>query len=287
MASLNAPSESAVVPQETELTPDPDEDELDGLDGMGSKIAMIAITNQYPDLLDDFSVTTAKPTQVDPASSRLREELFEDLSMSEIATEFSKRLHEQMAALMGSVDESSEMRTEIETSMQDLVGVTDVKDATGKNPASLATASADFEKPFQETIRRTMERMQASGDQAKAAAAAQDPDDIIAHMLEEMQNGGLDGPADEEGFSKMLLGMMEQLTNKDILYEPMKELHDKFPAWMLKHESNIREDDLERYRDQKRLVGEIVRKFDENGYSDSNPADREFIVERMQQASLP
>jgi len=33
----------------------------------------------------------------------------------------------------------------------------------------------------------------------------------------------------------MLLGMMEQLTNKDILYEPMKELDDKFPDWMEKN----------------------------------------------------
>jgi len=56
----------------------------------------------------------------------------------------------------------------------------------------------------------------------------------------------------------MLLGMMEQLTNKDILYEPMKELNDKFPAWMVEHRDKVPEADLKRYEEQQRLVKEIV-----------------------------
>ena len=76
--------------------------------------------------------------------------------------------------------------------------------------------------------------------------------------------------------------MMEQLTNKDILYEPMKELDDKFPAWMEKNKEKTAKDDLKRYEEQKTLVREIVGRFERKGYSDDNRQDREYIVERMQ-----
>ena len=206
--------------------------------------------------------------------------------MSETAAaEFSKQLEEQMAALMGSVDESPEMKRDNQVLMQDVVRVTCVEKTSETQSAVAPANSSCSEQPFQETIRRTMERVQASGEKAETAVADEDPDDILAQMLKEMQNGGLDDATTEEGFSKMLMSMMEQLTNKEILYEPMKELQDKFPSWMREHGSSVGETDLIRYREQERLVGEILGKFDEKGYSDSNPADREFIVERMQKAS--
>lgn len=153
-------------------------------------------------------------------------------------------------------------------------------DADPTSSASAAPGGADF----QETIRRTMERMQASGESATAAATAKGSDDFMAEMLRQMGgDGGLEGS--EEDFSKMLLGMMEQLTNKDILYEPMKELNDKFPGWMEKNKDTISQEDRARYELQEGLVKEIVGKFEESGYADSNAADREYIVERMQKVS--
>lgn len=250
--------------------PDPEEDDLDDLD----------------DMLDEFSNTNVSkpqdaPPKREPAPGR---GLQEPDNSGAAADEFSKQLQDQMAALMGSVDESPEMKTEIESMMREL-GVTadpgtpsNTKDGiTGK------ASSPSTEEPFQETIRKTMERMQVSGDQATAAAKAEDSGDVLAQMLKEMQAGGLEGAGDEDGFSKVLLGMMEQLTNREILYEPMKELHDKFPAWMSKNRSSTSPDDLRRYDEQQRLVGEIVGRFEQKSYSDSHSSDREFIVERMQQ----
>lgn len=148
---------------------------------------------------------------------------------------------------------------------------------------SKAVPSAGGEESFQETIKKTIERIQASGEQATAAAAANDSDDILAELMKQMQAGaGLDGEGSEEDFSKMLLGMMEQLTNKEILYEPMKELDDKFPEWIKKNKSKTLKDDMKRYEEQQVVVREIVEKFEEKTYADSNVTDREYIVERMQ-----
>lgn len=241
-------------------------------------------------MLDEFQASKLDEPKNAPQPARTED--FQEPDISDAAAdEFSKQLQEQMAALMGSVDESPEMRKEIEAMMKELGAATDPgasadQQATQSKDSTKAKAPAttSSEEPFQSTIRKTIERMQASGEQATAAAKSSDQDDMLAQMLKEMQNGGLDGPGagDEEGFNKMLMGMMEQLTNKEILYEPMKELHVKFPGWMAMNRSKTKAEDLTRYDEQQRLVGEIVGRFEMKGYSDDKADDREFIVERMQ-----
>lgn len=243
-------------------------------------------------MLDEFSATKSNPPKDFPPKLETRPlEGLEDPDASDAAaSEFSKQLQDQMAALMGNVDESPEMKREIEAMMRELGVATDPGAPADhrrqpEDEASGQAHSSSAEEPFQESIRKTMERMQASGEQASAAAKSEDSDDMLAQMLKEMQNSGLEGAGDDEGFNKMLMGMMEQLTNKDILYEPMKELHDKFPAWMTKNKISTDADDLKRYEEQQRLVGEIVGRFEQKDYSDSKAEDREFIVERMQQVN--
>lgn len=157
-----------------------------------------------------------------------------------------------------------------------------------------AGAAKPGEDTFQETIRRTMERMQSSSASAARASdtAATSEEDMMAALMAQMGAGGMgDGEGGDDAFSKMLLGMMEQLTNKDILYEPMKELQTKFPAWLAERgqggakKGEVAEDEMTRYREQARLASEIVGRFERRGYSDGNAADREYIVERMQKVS--
>lgn len=157
--------------------------------------------------------------------------------------------------------------------------------AGASHQSAKSAAPSAAEESFQDTIKKTMEKIQASGEQATAAAKEDDTDDILAELMKQMQSSGLDGEGGEEDFSKMLLGMMEQLTNKDILYEPMKELHDKYPAWMEKNKITISKEDLKRYEEQQKVVAEIVKKFEEPTYTDASPTDREYIVERMQSVS--
>ena len=237
-------------------------------------------------MLDEFSATKIDNAKDAPQRSQTaRTEDFKEPEISDDgANEFSKQLHEQMAALMGSVDESPEMKKEIEAMMKELGAAADpgASAETSKDADGGKATTSTTDAPFQETIKKTMERMQASGEQATTAAKAEGSDDFLAQMLKEMQNGGLEGAGDDEGFNTMLMGMMEQLTNKEILYEPMKELHDKFPAWMAKNRSTSSAEDLKRYDEQRRLVGEIVGRFEKKGYSDSKAQDREFIVEKMQ-----
>jgi peroxin-19 len=216
--------------------------------------------------------------------------------------DFTKHLQAGMADLLGQLENSPEIQAQFESMLKGFGGDEILEEAASRlpklasssnptasksipsKPSAAATAAA--EKKFQETIKKTMERMQSSGDQATAAAVSENTDDIIAEMMKAMQASGLDGEGGEEDFSKMLLGMMEQLTNKEILYEPMKELDDKFPEWMKKNQGKVKEDDMKRYKEQQVYVREIMQRFERKGYSDDNVVDREYIVERMQKVKL-
>ena len=256
-------------------------------------------------MLDEFSPSpsTAKPAL--PTGPGRPTAPIPDLPIEEGLSDedFAKQLQSGMAELLGELETSPDMQAQFENMLKGLGGAAALGEAAGlgspgpdastskeptaqagssKAKAGPAATAPGTEESFQETIKKTMERMRESGDQATAAATSDNTDDLLAEMMKAMQAGGLDGEGGEEDFSKMLWGMMEQLTNKEILYEPMKELDDKFPDWMKKNTGKVDEVDMKRYKEQQIYVREIVKRFELKTYKDENAADREYIVDRMQ-----
>ncbi|KAF5001700.1 hypothetical protein FGRMN_868 [Fusarium graminum] len=280
-ASIPKPAAETAKPvDDLEDVPDPDEDDLDDLD----------------DMLDEFSAVKldqAKSSEAGAASSgpEVTKDSGPPGKQAEVEEafseeEFAKQLQAGMADLLGELEQSPDMQAQFEDIFKHIAAAEGTGDApppsTSKGPAPQA---APEDASFQDTIKRTMERMQASGDQATAAAASGSGDDFMSEMLKQLSSGDLGdlgGEGSEEEFSKMLMGMMEQLTNKEILYEPMKELDEKFPEWLIKNRDSTPKEDLKRYEEQQSIVREIVAKFEQKTYSDSNATDREFIVDKMQ-----
>lgn len=264
------------------------------------------------DVLDEFQTT--KPSKPSAPSEKSSAAPIASDSAKTPATatkdgaapseeELAEQLQAGMSNLMAELDSNPDMQKQFEAMMQELIAagaaptdkdagqhLKEAAQAVPKAPSTEKSGSSSSKKAaggddFSETIRRTMERMQQSGDAATAASttgAEQSEEDLLAQMMKELSQGGEGG---DEDFNKMLMSMMSQLTNKEILYEPMKELHDKFPAWMEANSEKTPKEDLDRYKEQKTLVGEIVARFESKSYSDNNEDDREYIVERMQKVS--
>ena len=173
----------------------------------------------------------------------------------------------------------------IEGGKPTLEATTAVDDGSSGSDAK-AGAATGTHTTFEDTIRRTMERMSTSDASATNATAQSGgaEEDMLAQLLKAMETGGGGADGEDGDLSKMFLGMMEQLTNKDMLYEPMKELDEKFPDWLAKKKKGgkMPQADMTRYENQRVIVREIVGKFEERGYSDEDPRCIEFIWERMQ-----
>ena len=156
--------------------------------------------------------------------------------------------------------------------------------ASAKGNANTAATAEGTPESFNDAIQRTMNRMQESGDKATAAANDSDdvPDEMLLQLLKalESSSGGND-----DDIQKMFMGFMEKMSSKDILYEPMKELEGKFEPWIAEKQAKkeLSEEDIKRYQMQTRIVKEVVAKFEEDGYSDSDSKCREWVWEKMQE----
>ncbi|KAI9892251.1 MAG: Peroxisome chaperone and import receptor [Vezdaea aestivalis] len=245
-------------------------------------------------MLDDFSIRnkqnitekkTIKSTESTKAANHNQEGA---IALEDADEDFTVQLQDGMQELLGELQSSPEMQQHFEGLMKELgeagLGPDEAGSSSKGKSATVegSDGAAETEAAFQETIRKTMERLQESGDQATAAAQSEGPDDMLTEMLKQLQGENIEGAGSEEDISKMIMGMMEELTNKDILYEPMKELDQKFPSWIEKNHASVPEADMKRFKDQQCLVADIVGRFEASGYSDENSADREYIVERMQ-----
>lgn len=285
----------APAPPPAEVASDPEEDDLSDLDDVLDEFANTKLDSKAPAAAAAASTSKAQNASAS-APSASGPGRPEDISPAELLVEdedaFAKQLQKEMEQLLGQGDFGKQFE-DIMKEMSQEIGANPLTaeppPATGSGKAKQETSpesAAKAEKNFQDTIKKTMERMQNSGDAAGAAAASSSQDDMLAQMLAAMGEGGMGGEGNDEDFSKILMGMMEQLTNKEILYEPMKELNDKFPQWMEKNSSNVAADDLKRYQEQQVLVKEITERFERKGYSDDNAGDREYIVERMQKVCI-
>ncbi|CCF35598.1 Pex19 protein family [Colletotrichum higginsianum] len=286
--------------------PDPDEDDLDDLDDMLDDFAAVNVNTKKPEQPVASSASgPGKPAAV--AEDEVDEKTLEEMLSSD---DFAKQLQAGMADLIGEFEKNvenppsrpcsppstdlvlqPEMQAQFDNVFKQISAATGEAGSSEEQAHPRPTSSSSkapasdpiADGSFQETIKKTMERMQASGQQATAAAAESSTEDLLAEMMKQFGEGNMEGGGgSEEEFSKMLMGMMEQLTNKEILYEPMKELNDKFPEWFEKNRAKTPAEDLKRYEEQQALVKEIVAKFEEKTYADSNSADREYIVDRMQ-----
>ncbi|KAI0711758.1 Pex19 protein family-domain-containing protein [Earliella scabrosa] len=160
----------------------------------------------------------------------------------------------------------------------------------GKTPAPAAstasgsgttasTGSGAGVDSFQENIRKAMEKLKESDRMADEAAAKGDGlDDIFSRL-----QGDLDSTESEEELKGILETMMSQLMSKDVLYEPLKELHDKFPSYLEDNASTLSADDKTRYQSQYKVVKQIVATFEDPSYTDDDPQKGLKVVELMQE----
>ena len=264
----------------------------------------------------------------------------DDSSYPEIDDAFVQNLEQGMAELLASTDAPPDLKAQLEGLLHALdepASETETQaipskgrqtngNSMQKEEIPAKGAAEPGSKTFQDKIQQTMNRMQDSSTAATSATDKQskdpssDPEALLAQLLEQMEAAGLgnDSKASANGgasstsnanadsaadpLNSMLLNIMSELTHKEILYEPMKELHEKFPKWIARHETAnerleqgskggggkaataeaVSRDDMQRYKEQQRVVAEIMGRFERPGYSDDNVADREFIVERMQ-----
>ncbi|KAI6169828.1 Pex19 protein [Pisolithus thermaeus] len=152
--------------------------------------------------------------------------------------------------------------------------------STGKpGPNKPSAAAGDG---FQSRIRDTMDKLKSSESDCNPSTAPlptfPGPDDpSLAAFLQGLET--MD-PKEGDELTGMLEAMMGQLMSKEVLYEPLKELDEKFPAYLASHPA-LSAEDKERYEKQRTCIKQLLTIFEEKGYNEEDPKTREKITEAM------
>lgn len=155
---------------------------------------------------------------------------------------------------------------------------------TGAN-GSGSTASGSKQAPsappanFQDAIKSTMSRLRES-DQTATSNASQANEMDFEKLMEAL--GNVSGAEGEEGVAAMLENMMSELMGKEVLYEPLKELRDKYPAYLANPPAQLSAEDRSRYEEQQKIVNAVVATFDDPKFDNGTEAERAALKSKVQ-----
>lgn len=209
------------------------------------------------DALDDFSkpnienqsssTSNAAPSQEDLDSNALFEE------------EFARQLSLEMEGMFGKLSEEEDVKSAFAKLMNANPGEgssqTNLPSST--NPGTSKSASGGVGADFQAAINNSMNKMKTSSDQVEAEAKNDSPEALMEQLMRQME-----GFSDTPDFEKAIEGMMGQIMTKDLLYEPMKDLTDKYPEWLETNKSKLSETEFNQYSKQQKIVAEVVESFE-------------------------
>ncbi|KAI3402298.2 PEX19 [Candida oxycetoniae] len=155
-------------------------------------------------------------------------------------------------------------------------------------------AEREAAKPanFEYVMKETMERLRKSGEdidsKIKNDSLGTNPEDILTQLLAGMGDNALGGG--DMDMSKLLVDMLEQLSSKEVLYEPIKDLNQKFPQYLEENKEKLEKSKLDNYNKQYEITIDILKVFESNDYSDSNQQQRDRVnslLESLQELGQP
>lgn len=161
-------------------------------------------------------------------------------------------------------------------------------EGTGAGSSASAGPAGVAGESFPDTIQKTLERMQESGEKITIEAKTSQDKLIDASIsrLMEMANeaAGNGGNLDlEQVFSDVI----KEMSNKEMLYDPMKEYDAKYGPWLEENKATLSAEDYANYEKQAGVIKKIVETFESNDYSDDKPECLASIWELMQQVLRP
>ncbi|QLQ80817.1 hypothetical protein HG537_0E01720 [Torulaspora globosa] len=136
---------------------------------------------------------------------------------------------------------------------------------------------------FKNVVSKTLDRLKENGSKVDSNLAKEEKqkntDDILSQLLDQLVESGNvgDTQGSEDGVDNAILQILNQMSSKEVLYQPMKEMHAEFTQWLQDHsEDEEHTDKIDIYKKQYHLVGQIIAVFENDSYT--NETNREQIT---------
>ena len=150
----------------------------------------------------------------------------------------------------------------------------------------------EFSKfPAEESYEKIREKLRQTINQLHDNSSSASGQDLTEEELNKMFNnfdlGGPEGPG-EESFTNllpMMEGMMQSLLSKELLYQPMKDIAEKFPDWLADNRNKVSDEEFVKYNKQFELTKKICFLYEEEASSDTAEVKKkrfDLVMELMQ-----
>lgn len=152
-------------------------------------------------------------------------------------------------------------------------------EGNGEKPqGATGQQSAGFKDIVSNTLDRLKENSNKVDTNLEKEKKQHNSDDVLSRLLDQL----VDGTGDEEGMDNAILSMLNQMSSKEVLYQPMKEMQVEFSKWFEDNEDNEEyKEKMETYRKQYDLVEKIVVIYEKEDYN--NDKNREEVTELLDQ----
>ncbi|XP_072948502.1 peroxisomal biogenesis factor 19 [Epargyreus clarus] len=178
----------------------------------------------------------------------------EQITQEQIAQTFSK-MAEAAAQVLKPQSQANEAVQESDPAVQEKID--EVSAAISQTLQNLNTNTENLQTPFSE----------------------QD----LAGMFNNFNLG--EGAQDNNMFVPFMQGMMQSLLSKEVLYPSLKELVEKYPAWLADNKGKIEQSEYERFEKQKSLMEKVCAELEPEQESDPEDVKRkrfEVVLDLMQ-----
>lgn len=208
-------------------------------------------------------------------------------------------------AEQGATSTDKPINDEFKTRIEDLIKDLNIEDPETKDQFEKlvkefeddhqkeAAEAMNNPQQFDDVMKDAMDRLKKSGqnidEQLKNDPSGGNPEDMLTQLLAGL--GGAGGAAGGDfDMSKLLVDMLEQLSSKEVLYEPIKDLNSKFPEFLSEKKGVIADDQHATYTKQYEITTDILAIFEAPGYTDNDKQKRDKVntlLESLQELGQP
>ncbi|XP_018344192.1 PREDICTED: peroxisomal biogenesis factor 19 isoform X2 [Trachymyrmex septentrionalis] len=142
----------------------------------------------------------------------------------------------------------------------------------GQMSASNTVDEKNVNADFQSAVSQVLKDLTANSENL------QNETDVAAMLGQTSFDG------DTSDILPFMQGMMEHLLSKEILYPSLKELSDKYPAWLEEHKVTLNASDLERYTKQSELMQKVCIELEKEKEDDTEDIKQhrfEYVLKLM------
>ena len=163
--------------------------------------------------------------------------------------------------------------------------------------AAQNSGEEQFEQSLQDTLKKMTENMQSLPNRCDI------PEEELARIWANLGVGADDSATSSSGggggggvlpdIMPLVTNMMQNLLSKDILFPALKDLVERYPAWLQANRDTLSPEDVQRYEKQLQLMRHVCVEFEAESPEDSESTRKERFqrilatMQEMQECGSP